>query len=503
MRLKQDEAVSEILGTALLISIAILFFSFLVIIVFSYPMTPSAPYVNIVGSIDSETGDITIEHFGGDILAGDTKIFVTIEDELNEINIGTIFKETTQYNNWRVINSNRDGYWNFGEIVTYSDNINPSMRVSVTVIDDESNSVVMNVVLQSLPLNEIPSVNTLQANEISSTSANLRMFYDFVNYSGDLWFSYKLSTESQWNTTTSETKSGSGYYSYKITELKGNSEYQFRAHMQYNSNELMGIIRSFNTNEYTVSTSINPISPYQQNNLPLSVTGNNITAVDNISLYYRWSNSNWTGIWQESLAFDNFEIDFGNWTDTKAARINGPGLEHGISLFLQMDDYTNFSYDFSSYNTINLSFWVYPLNVENGDNIDILFFDGSNLITVASYNGNNNDWIENIWNSQYINIDSNDYTFSQNSYISIATDVGSNDNYYVDDIYVNITAAESTIDWSLFAIDENGLDGWSWNFNFPNDQGYYEFYSIGFLEGSREDKPGIYETKCQYIVNGE
>ena len=147
MRLKQDEAVSEILGTALLISIAILFFSFLVIIVFSYPMTPAAPYVNLVGSIDSETGDIVIEHFGGDILPGDTKIFVSIEDELNEINIGTIFKETTHYNNWNVINSNRDGYWNFGEIVTYSDNIDSSMRVSVTVIDDESNSVVIGTIV--------------------------------------------------------------------------------------------------------------------------------------------------------------------------------------------------------------------------------------------------------------------------------------------------------------------------------------------------------------------
>ena len=128
------------------------------------------------------------------------------------------------------------------------------------------------------------------------------MFYEFVNYSGELWFSYKLNTDSEWNTTTTEAKSGSGYHSFTITELKGNSEYQFRAHLLYNSNEIMGIIRSFYTNEYTVSTSIDPINPYQQNNLPISITGNNITAVDNISLYYRWSNSNWTGIWYESLS---------------------------------------------------------------------------------------------------------------------------------------------------------------------------------------------------------
>jgi len=54
---------------------------------------------------------------------------------------------------------------------------------------------------------------------------------------------------------------------------------------------------------------------------------------------------------------------------------------------------------------------------------------------------------------------------------------------------------ETWSDWALYSTDTNGEDGWSWNFAFPNCNGYYQFYSkrhvyyLGYEE-IETDPPG-------------
>ena len=93
-----------------------------------------------------------------------------------------------------------------------------------------------------------------------------------------------------------------------------------------------------------------------------------------------------------------------------------------------------------------------------------------------------------------------DYMFSSNSNISI--DMAVKNSHYIDDIFVNVTGVESMIDWVLFTVDEDDSDGWGWDFTVPREGGFYQFYSIGFLDGSREPNPGGYDARCWYSSGG-
>ena len=66
-RQKKDGAISEVLGTLLLLGLAVGLFSVLYIIVFSYPFSPNPPSADLIGSIAEEgnTMTVTIENLGG------------------------------------------------------------------------------------------------------------------------------------------------------------------------------------------------------------------------------------------------------------------------------------------------------------------------------------------------------------------------------------------------------------------------------------------------------
>jgi len=52
--------------------------------------------------------------------------------------------------------------------------------------------------------------------------------------------------------------------------------------------------------------------------------------------------------------------------------------------------------------------------------------------------------------------------------------------------------------WMSFGTDETSAS-WSWEFNFPNSTGYYEFYSIGKKSGSTDETaPNSADASCYY-----
>jgi len=135
---RTNNAVTEVLGTAMLLGMAVVLFSALQIIVFAYPFEPSAPSVNLVGTMDGD--NVTIEHHGGESLSLDTELLLTICGNESIITAGNYLDSNT---------SNGDQLWNIGEKVSYTPSVAVTgCRVEVTVVDVETNSIVMRGTIQ-------------------------------------------------------------------------------------------------------------------------------------------------------------------------------------------------------------------------------------------------------------------------------------------------------------------------------------------------------------------
>jgi len=131
MKNRKNEAVSDIVGTVLLLGMTVALFSVLCIGVLSYPSSPSESAVNIVGTIDGL--DVILEHRGGEALSFDTKVIITIDDQPKYKIVGDLLTD-----------ENSDNKWNIGEELVYP--IQGSLvakQVIITVVDTESNSVIM------------------------------------------------------------------------------------------------------------------------------------------------------------------------------------------------------------------------------------------------------------------------------------------------------------------------------------------------------------------------
>ncbi len=136
---KSNEAVSEIVGTVLLLGMTVSLFSLLSFTVLSYPFNPSPPSVNLVGYMggNNTAADIIIEHYGGDSLDITTsKVIVNINGTSTDVNI-------TNLND-----SNKNAMWDLGERLVYPVGNVAGKQVEVTVADTRSNSVIMSGIIQ-------------------------------------------------------------------------------------------------------------------------------------------------------------------------------------------------------------------------------------------------------------------------------------------------------------------------------------------------------------------
>jgi hypothetical protein len=131
---RKNEAVSDIIGTVLLLGMAISLFAVLCIGVLYYPFTPAEPAVNIVGTLDEEY--LFLEHCGGEPLSLDTKVILTIGENMPvSIIIGD--------GDYLTEEAKEDNKWNIGEGFFYSLDSYVGHQIKITVVDVESNSVIM------------------------------------------------------------------------------------------------------------------------------------------------------------------------------------------------------------------------------------------------------------------------------------------------------------------------------------------------------------------------
>ena len=135
-----NKAVSDVVGTILLLIIAVSIFSVLYFVVLSpvfMPDSHSAPVsVDIIGTI--EGNNIILEHRGGDAISLDSTLLV---------NIGGL-KQKSTVKDYLNNESKEDGNWNMGERLVYPAGDITGLQVEVTVIDEGCNYVIISGSLQ-------------------------------------------------------------------------------------------------------------------------------------------------------------------------------------------------------------------------------------------------------------------------------------------------------------------------------------------------------------------
>jgi FlaG/FlaF family flagellin (archaellin) len=126
---RKNAAVSEIIGTVLLLGITVALFTVLCVVVLAYPHSSSPPSVNLVGMIDNDY--LIIEHRGGESLSMDTIIIISNDSSeyryiLKDVNM-------VYYTN--------NSQWDVGEWISID--ISDISKADVAVIDKTTDSVIM------------------------------------------------------------------------------------------------------------------------------------------------------------------------------------------------------------------------------------------------------------------------------------------------------------------------------------------------------------------------
>ena len=137
--IKNNEAVSDIVGIAILLGISVSLFALVQTIVLNYPFEPSPPTVDLVGHIEND--NIIIEHQGGESISLDSKILISIEGQEQSSDTASDLIDPDS--------SDNDDLWDIGEFVSYPITVDYANKyVKATVVDVETNSIVMIGILQ-------------------------------------------------------------------------------------------------------------------------------------------------------------------------------------------------------------------------------------------------------------------------------------------------------------------------------------------------------------------
>lgn len=116
----------------MLLAIALAALSVVYVYVLSYPLPVSAPYAEIVGTLEED--NIILTHQGGEGIHLETKILVNINDTQQNTTVGNQLDSE----------SKNDGFWSIGEILMYPVGDVTGIRVEVSVTDGESDSLLFN-----------------------------------------------------------------------------------------------------------------------------------------------------------------------------------------------------------------------------------------------------------------------------------------------------------------------------------------------------------------------
>ncbi|MBE3122377.1 MAG: type IV pilin N-terminal domain-containing protein [Thermoplasmata archaeon] len=544
---KSDDAVSEVIGAILMVGIGVALFAILYFIVMSYPFTPSSPSVDIVGII--EGNNIILEHRGGDSLGLDATVSFVVGGTRNSATVGDY-----------LIDSNGNNRWNVGErlVIPYGDMTN--LQVEATVVDMDSNSIVMMGVLQEGETTSIPPLNTF-VNPISpyvQTSPSLT-----VNATGD----------SRLNNVTL-------YYRWSDDNISWNGGYDY---VNSNTSNVDGVADVGNETNFVNCQDVAPDTDV----MTIQEADKGLSSV-NEALYVNYFTSttlDWfvagtfpylNSIDVGSYVRSNKNNDVIRWFTFADTASSGDSLsvKLGIYVFMnathndnvdwEIDTNGDNTYEFTGSFVIPTNGWYFTtpisglnthaavnsarvslIHKKGGDNLYIdacclnvtrtaihnynLDFEYQWTATtynwvnkkvcfyVASHNGTENllvnYWTGSAWSSlgtititgwsnfTATGLTSSTYTIQLKGATESVDTI--KDIWNIDVIMLhlwNTTSGPHGQNWIKWpnALNPDLNSPWSWNFNFPKGLGYYEFYSIGRYAGTVEGAPASADARCRH-----
>jgi hypothetical protein len=176
-----SSAVSEILGTVLLLGISVTLFSVVYFSILTVPNTPPIPSANIICSIAD--GEFVFSHIGGSELSDETKILLTIPGETTTATI--IAKD------YMDASAKADGNWGVGEKVRYTYSSFVGREVDYSVVDIGSNAIVVTGFIPAIDpirtfINDLltctGSSKTITASSTGTEPDNVTLWYKWDGY---------------------------------------------------------------------------------------------------------------------------------------------------------------------------------------------------------------------------------------------------------------------------------------------------------------------------------
>lgn len=136
--LNKKNAVSEIVGTILLLGLAISVFSVLYLSVLGYTFHTDSPNPNILAYVEGNC--IIVEHQGGEDVSPDTAVRLDLGDGPISFTVGNL-----------LIDSNGDGKWNLGERLVYEFHYSiDKYTASIDSVDIKQNELLIVVTLNKM-----------------------------------------------------------------------------------------------------------------------------------------------------------------------------------------------------------------------------------------------------------------------------------------------------------------------------------------------------------------
>ena len=169
-RISNDErAVSELIGEIMLIGIVIIAFGIIAVSVYSYiDKKPDAPYIEVAGRCDIDSGRIYLKHQGGDTVNGeDLRILVKVNGV------------TTEFENYK-------GLWSLGDVISLPvGNITENDTIRVAIVHTPSERVLVSGEVAEgtfggASTNIIPTANAGedQRNDLCNNTGILEVIFD-------------------------------------------------------------------------------------------------------------------------------------------------------------------------------------------------------------------------------------------------------------------------------------------------------------------------------------
>jgi len=371
--------------------------------------------------------------------------------------------DTSSPYNWSFNHSSGDGYYRFYsnaidnennvenpptlpnyDTICGVDTANPSSKVDNIFpywYNDSTKPVIINVSSASDPLSGLK---------------NLWLYYRYRtdnSSSWTSWASFSVDENAPWSWSFNFPKAKGQYQFYSIA-VDNASNYEDPPFSPDNDTEC-------GYNSTKPYSEVDEITPYWCTISPLTITSQatdfSDTGLHNVTLYYYNSsdNNSWYGPW-------TFGVDTNPWVDI-SWNYNFPNGDGYYKFYSIAEDNSSNSEDFTG-NDTNCGYDTAKPSSQI-DTITPYWYDSSdNPITITVTNPSEN--LSGLTNITLY------YCYRENN-------------------------GSSWGSWVSFG--KNNFPPWSWNFNFPNNEGHYQFHSIANdTAGNQEDPPAISDAHCGY-----